>query len=86
MVDQATTPTNQGTVCRNGALFRLLELEQRPVVVGEVAGVQDLYPRVMVSVERRRCAQTPGINRVCGVGKPDPEVVQIDRNRRNAGV
>jgi hypothetical protein len=69
-----------------GAPFRLLEVEQRPLVSGEVARVQDLYPRIVVSVKRRRCARTPGIGRVCGVGKPEPEVVQFDRDGKGAGV
>jgi hypothetical protein len=69
-----------------GAPFRLLEVEQRPLVSGEVARVQNLYPRIVVSVERRWCARTPGIGRVCGVGKPDPEVVQLDRDRGDAWV
>ena len=64
----------------------LLDSTQGSVSVGKVAGVQDLYPRVMVSVERCRCTRTPGIGRVCGVSKPDPEVVQLDRNRWGAGV
>ena len=47
----------------------------------KIAGIQDLYPRVMVAVERRYCTRATGLNRVCRVGKPDPEVVRLDCNR-----
>src|SRR5438094_5554362 len=42
--------------------------------VCKVVGVQNLYARVMVAVERRHCARTPSRDRVCWVGKPYPEV------------
>jgi hypothetical protein len=32
----------------------------------------------MVAVERRYVARTPSFDRVCRVGKPDPEVVGLD--------
>ncbi len=44
----------------------------------EVAGIQHLDARLVVAVERRHCARTSGVDRVCGVGKPHPEVVRLD--------
>ena len=51
------------------------------MVIGEIAGIQDLYARVMITVERRYRAGTPGFDRVCGVCKPDPEVIRLHGNR-----
>jgi hypothetical protein len=60
------------------ALSKLGKSQQRSVVSREITGIQDLYARVMVAVERRYVARTPSCDRVCRVGKPDPEVVGLD--------
>jgi hypothetical protein len=61
----------------------LLDSTQGSVSVGKVAGVQDLYPRVMVSVERCRCTRTPGIGPalVASVGSAN----QIPRSSSSTG-
>src|SRR5438128_4187177 len=63
-----------------------LDSTQGSVCNWKVAGVQDLYARVVVAVERRHGARAPSRDRVCRVGKPYPEVVRLDRNGRHAGV
>ncbi len=52
----------------------------------KTVGVQDLYARAVIAVERRHCARTPSRDRVCRVGKPYSKVEQVDRDRRDAGV
>jgi hypothetical protein len=37
-----------------------------------------LYTRVVVAIEWRHFARTPGFDRVCGIGKPHPEMVHLD--------
>ena len=41
-------------------------------------------PGVVIGVERRHRSRAAGFNRFCRVGKPDPEVVGL--NRRRSGV
>ena len=52
----------------------------------KVARVQDLNARVMIAVERRHGGRTSRVARLCRVGKPQPEMVQFDRDGRAAGV
>jgi hypothetical protein len=56
------------------------------VAVGEIAGIENLDTCFVVAIERRHCLWTAGFVRICRVGKPDPEVVQLNRNCRGAGV
>jgi hypothetical protein len=64
----------------------LLNPTQGSVGNWKVARVQDLNARVMVAVEGRHRGRTPRIPRLCRVGKPQPEMVQFDRDGRAAGV
>jgi hypothetical protein len=57
----------------------LLNVQQRPVIIREIAGVQDLDTCVVVAVERGDSAGAASLNRVGGVGKPDSEMVGLDR-------
>ena len=51
------------------------------MVIGEIAGIQNLYARVVVPVERCYCARTTSFGRVGGIGKPDSEVIRLNWNR-----
>lgn len=57
----------------------LLNVQQRPVIIREIAGVQDLDTCVVVAVEGGDSAGAASLNRVGGVGKPDSEMVGLDR-------
>src|SRR6266702_8069101 len=70
----------QATLRRPGSLYP----SQRSQGTHSGDGVQDLDARIVVAVERRHCARTPSRDRVCRVGKPYPEVEQVDRDRREA--
>ena len=58
----------------------LLEVEQWTVVVGIVAGIEDLNTGIVIAVERCHRSRAAGFNRVRRVGEPYPEVVGLNRS------
>ena len=56
----------------------LLYIYERTLQVGEVARIQDLNPRVVLSVEWRHGGRTPGISCVRGRIEPEAQIVHLD--------
>jgi hypothetical protein len=48
----------------------LMNLAQGSICCWKLAGVQHLYARVVVAIERRHCARTPGPDRLCRISEP----------------
>jgi hypothetical protein len=63
------------------AAAALLNPTQGSVSIREVAGIQHLYARLMVSVERRNCTGAPGCDGIGGISKPHPEMAGLDGHR-----
>src|SRR5215813_6155712 len=67
---------------------RYLHVHERTLQVGEVARVQDLNPRIVLSIEWRHRARAAGIARVRGRIEPEAQMVHLDwigrRVRRGA--
>ena len=59
-------------------LLRALNIYERTLQVGEVASIQDLNSRVVLSVERGDRARTPRIRRVVGRIEPEAQMVHLD--------
>ena len=64
----------------------LFNSPQGSLGIDEVARVQDLNARVMIAVERRHGGRTSRVARLCWIGKPEPQMVQFNRDGGAAGV
>ena len=56
-----------------------LDEEQRALQISKIAGVQNLDPGIVLSVERRRVGRAAGILRILGRVEPEAEVKRVQR-------
>ena len=61
-MNNGTTSPGSSVAIEAGIQTAVLLIRRKgPLASGKVAGVQNLDARLMVSVERRHCARTPGV-------------------------